>query len=108
MRYAAKRVFNGSLGGKVRVGRRTTVHLGFNTALSPVGDPATSPLRKADLYAFSGGVDLQMSHVGASLGASYQFGTSPGQASTNGNLTVLQSEILLRSFSLFYAISYEF
>ena len=108
MRYAAKRVFNGAIGGKAHIGRRTTVHLGFNTALSPVADPGTSPLREANLYAFSGGVDFQMSHFGASVGASYQFGTSPGQSSSTGNLTILQEEILLRSFSVFYAISYDF
>jgi hypothetical protein len=108
VRYSAKRVFNGSMGGKARVGRRTTLHLGFNTALSPVADPATSPLREANLYGFSGGVDFQLTHFGASVGAGYQFGTSPGQSSSTGNLTILQSEILLRSFSLFYAISYDF
>jgi len=108
VRYSAKRVFNGAIGGKAHIGRRTTVHLGFNTALSPVEDPKTSPLRQADLYAFSGGVDFQMGHFGASVGASYQFGTSPGQSSSTGNLTILQEEVLLRSFSLFYAISYEF
>ncbi|HZX95278.1 MAG TPA: hypothetical protein VFE90_12220 [Myxococcales bacterium] len=108
VRYSAKRVFNGAIGGKAYVGRRTTVHLGFNTALSPVADPVTSPLREADLYAFSGGVDFQLAHFGASLGASYQFGTSPALTSSPGNLTILQEEVLLRSFSLFYAISYNF
>ena len=106
--YAAKRVFNGAIGGKARIGRHSTVHLGFNTALSPVADPATSPLREANLYAFSGGVDFQLTHFGASVGASYQFGTSPGQSAGNGNVAILQSEILLRSFSVFYAISYDF
>ncbi len=106
--YAAKRVFNGSIGGKARVGRHSTVHLGFNTALSPVADPATSPLRKANLYAFSGGVDFQLTHFGASVGAGYQFGTSPLQSASPGNVTLLQSEISLRSFSVFYAISYDF
>jgi hypothetical protein len=108
IRYSAKRVFNGSIGGKARVGRRATVHLGFNTALSPVADPVTSPLRQADLYAFSGGVDFNLSNFGASVGAGYQFGNSPGQTSSNGNLTILQSDIQVRSFSVFYAISYDF
>ena len=108
VRYAAKRVFNGAIGGKVRIGAHSTVHLGFNTALSPVADPVTSPLREANLYAFSGGVDFQLTHFGASVGAGYQFGTSPGQSASTGNVTILQSEILLRSFSVFYAISYDF
>lgn len=108
VRYSAKRVFNGAIGGKAHVGGRTTVHLGFNTALSPVADAATSPLREADLYAFSGGVDFQFSHFGASVGAGYQFGNSPGQSSSTGNLTILQSEIRVRSLSVFYAISYDF
>jgi hypothetical protein len=108
VRYAAKRVLNGAIGGKMRVERHSTVHLGFNTAFSPVADPATSPLREANLYAFSGGVDFQFGHFGASLGAGYQFGTSPGQPASGNNVTILQSEILLRSFSLFYAFSYDF
>ena len=108
VRYTAKRVFNGAIGGKARVGRYATVHLGFNTALSPVADPETSPLRQANLYAFSGGIDFQLSHFGASVGAGYQFGSAPGLSSNNGNPTILQDEILLRSFSLFYAISYDF
>ena len=108
VRYAARRVFNGAIGGKARIGNRSTVHLGFNTALSPVADPATSPLRKADLYAFSGGVDFQLTHFGASVGVGYQFGSSPGQPASTGNVTILQDEISLRSFSVFYAISYDF
>jgi hypothetical protein len=108
VRYAAKRVFNGAIGGKARIGDHSTVHLGFNTALSPVADAATSPLREADLYGFSGGIDFQMTHFGASLGAGYQLGTSPGQTAAPGNVTVLQSEIQLRSFSVSYAVSYDF
>jgi len=105
--YAAKRVFNVAIGGKARVGRIWTLHAGFNTTLSPVADPATSPLREANLYGLSGGVDFQLSKFGASLGVGYQFGTSPDRSST-GSLTILQTEISLQSISLFYAISYEF
>jgi hypothetical protein len=107
-RYAAKRVLNGAIGGKARIGRHSTLHLGFNTALSPVADPATSPLRQANLYAFSGGVDFQYTHFGASIGGGYQLGTSPGQSGNPGSVGILQSEISLRSLSVFYAVSYDF
>jgi hypothetical protein len=107
VKYAAKRVFNGAIGGRARLGRIATAHAGFNTALSPVADSDTSPLRAADLYGFSGGVDFQFEKFGASIGASYQFGKSSAQTSIVGT-TIGQSEISLRSISIFYAISYEF
>jgi hypothetical protein len=125
VQYAARRVVNAAVGGRVRLGHESgwsaktysvdlrdriiaTAHLGFNTALSPVADSRTSPLRSADLYTITGGVDFQLAKFGFSLGAGYQFGTSSAQTSIVGSTTVGQAEVRLQTISLFYAISYEF
>jgi hypothetical protein len=123
VQYAAKRVINGAVGVRARLGDApdwtarsysienrvvTTAHLGFNTAFSPVADSRTSPLRSADLYTVTGGVDFQLAKFGFSLGAAYQFGTSAAQTAVLGSTTIGQAEIALQTISLFYAISYEF
>jgi len=108
VKYAAKRVFNGALGGRARIGHIATAHAGFNTALSPVANPNTSPLRAADLFGFTGGVDFQFEKFGFSLGAGYQFGKTAATTSILGNATIGQAEISLQSISIFYAISYQF
>jgi hypothetical protein len=108
LRYAARRVFNASVGGNVRVAETVTVHGGFYTALSPVADAATSPLRKADLFGFTGGVDFQFDHFGASLGAGYQFGTSSATPLDLGDQPIRGGEVKVQSISLLYAISYSF
>ena len=108
IKYAARRVFNAAIGGRARIGRVVSLHAGFYTALSPVADPATSPLRSANLFAFSGGVDFRLGKFGASVGLGYQFGTSPAQTTVSGGVTIQQPELSLQSISLFYAISYEF
>ena len=106
--YSAKRVFNGAFGGNVRVWEHATVHAGFYSALSPVDDAQNSPLRKADLYGFTGGFDFQFEKFGASIGAGYQFGTSVPTPITIGNTSLGASEVKLQSISIFYAISYQF
>jgi len=91
----------------VKVSNTITLHAGFYTSLSPVADPAASPLRQADLYGFTGGVDFQLAHFGASLGAGYQFGTSAASSDVISDQE-LQSSVKLDSISVFYAISYQF
>jgi hypothetical protein len=125
VQYAGRRVVNAAVGGRARLGQSqgwttktysvdvrdrivTTAHLGFNTALSPVADSRNSPLRAADLYTITGGVDFQLAKFGFSLGAGYQFGTSSAQTSIVGGTTIGQAEIRLQTISLFYAVSYEF
>ena len=106
--YTTRRVLNGAIGGRARIGKIANAHLGFNTAFSPVSDSQTSPLRSADLYTFTGGVDFQYGKFGFSLGAGYQFGTSASQTSIVGGTTIGQAEITIQTVSLFYAFSYEF
>ena len=105
--YQARRVYNVAVGGNVKVSRPITLHGGFYTSFSPVADPMTSPLRQADLYGFTGGVDFQFEHFGASLGAGYQFGTSATTGIAINDQTT-QSTVKLEAISLFYAISYQF
>ncbi len=106
--YASRRVFNASLGGNVRIGRIATLHGGFYTSFSPVADPVTAPFRQADLYGFTGGVDFKFEHFGASLGAGYQFGTSPTIGIAIGDQQIQGSTVKLQSISILYAISYDF
>jgi hypothetical protein len=123
VQYASRRVLNAAVGARARLGRVpefagktysvetgvvTTVHVGFNTARSPVEDIQTSPLRAADLYTFTGGADFQLARFGFSLGGAYQFGSSSSQTSIVGGTTIGQAEISIRTISLFYAVSYEF
>jgi len=105
--YSARRVYNAAIGGNVKLSDTITLHAGFYTTLSPVADPATSPLRQADLYGFTGGVDFQLAHFGASVGAGYQFGNSAATSSVISD-QALQSTVKLESISVFYAISYQF
>src|SRR5215831_10522936 len=105
--YSARRVYNAAVGGNVKVSNTITLHAGFYTTLSPVAEPANSPLRQADLYGFTGGVDFQLPHFGASLGAGYQFGESAASSDVIGDQE-LQSSVKLDSISVFYAISYQF
>jgi len=105
--YSARRVYNVAAGGNVKLSRILTLHGGFYATFSPVADPATSPLRQADLYGFTGGLDFQLEHFGASVGAGYQFGTSASAPSTI-NDQELPSKVKLEAISVFYAISYQF
>ena len=105
--YSARRVYNAAIGGNVKLSSTITLHAGFYTTLSPVADPATSPLRQADLYGFTGGVDFQLAHFGASVGAGYQFGNSAATSSVISD-QALQSKVTLESISVLYAISYQF
>ena len=105
--YSARRVYNAAVGGNVKITNTITLHAGFYTTLSPVADAAASPLRQADLYGFTGGVDFQLAHFGASLGAGYQFGDSAATSNVIGDQE-LQSTVKLESISVFYAISYQF
>jgi hypothetical protein len=100
VQYAAKRVLNGAVGGRAHIGTVATAHLGFNTAFSPVADSRSSPLRAADLYTFTGGVDFQLGKFGFSLGGGYQFGSSASETSILGGTTVGQSEIGLQTISI--------
>ena len=105
--YQARRIYNVAVGGNVKLSRALTLHAGFYTSFSPVADAATSPLRQADLYGFTGGLDFQFEHFGASLGAGYQFGTSATTGIAINDQTT-QSTVKLEAISLFYAISYQF
>jgi hypothetical protein len=106
--YAARRVLNAAIGANWRLGRIATLHGGFYSSLSPVQDADTSPLRKADLYGFTGGVDFQFEKFGASLGAGYQFGTSHPLGNVAVGSALTASEISLQSISIIYAVSYQF
>jgi len=107
--YSARRVFNVSVGGNYKLGKLATLHGGFYTSMSPVANPDTSPLRHADLYGVTGGVDFQFEHFGASIGAGYEWGSAAstpigidGQVLQGGN------GVSLQSLSILYAISYLF
>jgi len=107
--YSARRVFNVSVGGNYKLGKLATLHGGFYTSMSPVANLDTSPLRHADLYGVTSGVDFQFEHFGASIGAGYEWGSAPstpigidGQVLQGGN------GVSLQSLSILYAISYFF
>src|SRR5262249_50569367 len=109
VQYSGKPVWNVSVGGNAHVGRTATLHAGFYTSLSPVADPANSPLRKADLYGITGGVDFQFEHFGLSAGVGYQFGNSPVAAiAVSNGPTIGGSSLTLQSISILYAVSYSF
>ncbi len=107
--YAGKRVWNGSVGGDVRVARIATLHAGFYTAFSPIDEAQASPFRKADLFGASGGVDFQLEHFGIAVGVGYEFGSSPTTGVSLGNGQQIQaSSMNLQLISLLYAVSYSF
>jgi hypothetical protein len=107
--YSARRILNVSVGGNYRLGTLATLHGGFFTSMSPVANPDTSPLRRADLYGVTGGVDFQFEHFGVSIGAGYEWGSAAstpievaGQVLQGGN------GVNLQSISILYAVSYSF
>jgi hypothetical protein len=109
MSYATRPVWNFSAGGNVGLGRIATLHLGFYNSRSPVENPAESPLRKANLYGITGGVDFQFERFGFSVGLGWEFGSSPTVplAFANGQ-AIGASSLELQSISILYAISYSF
>lgn len=106
--YQARRVTNVEVGGNWRASRILTVHAGFYTAFSPVENAVTSPLREADLYGVTGGVDFVLGRVGLSVGAGYEFGTSSPTGLSFNNATVAASDLSLKAISFLYSFSYQF
>jgi hypothetical protein len=107
--YSARRVVNVSVGGNYKLGQHATLHGGLYASMSPVAHPDTSPLRQADLYGITGGVDFQLEHLGASIGAGYEWGSSPSTpVGVGGQVIQGANGVRLQSISIQYAISYSF
>lgn len=106
--YAAQQVTNFALGGDVRITRTFTAHGGFYTSFSPVEDPEATPLRSADLYGLTGGVDLQLDRFGFSIGIGYQFGSSQPSGLAVGDPSLGLAGLSIRAISILYAFSYQF
>ncbi len=107
--YKARPVLNAALGGNFMLNRAWTVHLGVFTDESPVADPQTSTLRKADLVGLTGGVTLQGTHLTGALGLGYsrgESGTVRVATLTNGGLA--ETTMRVQSMSILYALAYTF
>jgi hypothetical protein len=53
-------------------------------------------------------VDVQIQRFGASLGAGYQFGSSPSRGISLGGQSIDASDTQLQSISILYAVSFTF
>ncbi len=107
--YKARAVVNAALGGHWVLSHGWTLHLGTFTDQSPVADPQTSTLRKANLVGFTGGVTLQGEHLTGALGLGYtsgESGTVRVATLTDGGLA--ETTMKLQSLSILYALAYEF
>ena len=107
--YEARAVLNAALGGHVVLSPMWMAHFGMFTDESPVADPESSILRKANLLGFTVGSSLQREHLSGSLGLGFTTGTSGNvRIASLSNGEVVETTLRIRSLSLVYALSYAF
>ena len=101
-----KAVANVSVGGRWDVSKKTSLHLGFFTARSPVGED--SVFSTVDVYGASTGVSLNWAHLSGSVGVIYEWGSQPiSVAASNGSASA-SGELSITSVYLLWGLAYKF
>ena len=80
-----------------------TVHFGFNTDFSPVGD-ADKYFSRVDLYGLTAGISGSVEGFTAAVGVNYQW----GDASDVPLADLLDSDISVDSWAIIYSLAYKF
>jgi hypothetical protein len=107
--FEARALWNAALGGHWMFTPAWIGHFGVFTDNSPVADPTTSILRKANLIGATLGATLQGEHLSGSLGLGYNGGESGTmKLSSLSTGLVAESKMRVRALSLVYALSYAF
>lgn len=101
-----KAVANVAIGGRYDLSKKTSVHLGFFTSQSPVGDE--SILSVVDLYGVSSGVSLNWAHLSGSIGIVYEWGDQGVSLSPSSLAPSVTGELGISSFHLLWGLTYKF
>jgi hypothetical protein len=80
-----------------------TLHFGFNTDFSPVGD-ADTYFSQVDLYGLTAGISGSVEGFTAAVGFNYQW----GDASNVPLADVLDSDLSVSSWAIIYSVAYRF
>jgi len=100
-----KAVVNVAVGGSYALTKNKvwTLHFGFNTDFSPVGD-ADQYFSRVDLYGLTAGISGSVEGFTAAVGVNYQW----GDASNVPLADVLDSDISVDSWAIIYSLAYKF
>jgi len=100
-----KAVVNVAVGGSYALTKNKvwTLHFGFNTDFSPVGD-ADQYFSRVDLYGLTAGISGSVQGFTAAVGVNYQW----GDASNVPLADVLDSDISVDSWAIIYSLAYKF
>ncbi|MCL4806886.1 MAG: hypothetical protein KJ062_03685 [Thermoanaerobaculia bacterium] len=99
-------VANVAIGGRYDLTKKTSLHLGFFTSQSPVGDESVFSV--VDLYGVSTGVSLNWTHLSGSIGVVYEWGDQGIALSPSTNLPAVNGELGISSFHLLWGLTYKF
>lgn len=101
----ARSVVNVAFGGNYALteNRVWTLHFGFNTDFSPVGEDDDF-FSKVDLYGATLGVSGTVGGFTAAIGLNYQF----GNANNVPLADILNSDISINSLAIIYSVAYRF
>jgi long-subunit fatty acid transport protein len=100
-----KAVVNVAAGGSYALTKNKvwTLHFGFNTDFSPVGDDDTY-FSRVDLYGLTAGISGEVQGFTAAVGFNYQW----GDASNVPLADVLDSDLSVSSWAIIYSVAYRF
>jgi len=98
-------VVNVAVGGSYALTKNKvwTLHFGFNTDFSPVGD-ADEYFSRVDLYGLTAGISGSVEGFTAAVGFNYQW----GNANDVPLADVLDSDLSVKSWAIIYSVAYRF
>ena len=100
-----KAVVNVAAGGSYALTKNKvwTLHFGFNTDFSPVGD-ADNYFSRVDLYGLTAGISGTVEGFTAAVGVNYQWGDANDVPLSD----ILDSDISVSSWAIIYSVAYRF
>ncbi len=99
-------VTNVAIGGRYDLSQKTSLHIGFFTSKSPVGDG--SVFEVVDLSGVSTGVTLSWAHLSGSIGIVYEWGDQQIVLSSSNTSSSVSGELGISSFHLLWGLTYNF
>ncbi len=99
-------VTNVAIGGRYDLSQKTSLHIGFFTSKSPVGDG--SVFEVVDLSGVSTGVTLNWAHLSGSIGIVYEWGDQQIVLSSSNTASSVSGELGISSFHLLWGLTYQF
>ena len=99
-------IANVMVGGRYDVGAKTSLHLGFFTARSPVADESVFSV--VDLTGVSAGVSLRLAHISGSLGLVYEWGEQDIAVGPGDGSPSIAGGLGISSVHLLWGLTYTF